>query len=1008
MVLTALHPVMTKNFYSLFAVVLLIPAFAFGQNFNTEKVSRKLLERISQFPDDYHHVHIVLSDQVDLEALDQQLSEQRAMPDERAKVISAALKEKAAATQSPLTEFIGTSPHTLPNSVHRYWLANAIFAKQKKELIAALSHRPDVAWIGLNGPLKMESVTKAPAPPVEPNHRENGLAAIDAPALWAMGYTGYGQLAFTNDTGVDPNPPAIAPQFRGFHTSANASFFNYDINNQTQFQNVAPFDCGYHGTHVNGTILGLERRTNDTIGVAFNAQWIGAAILCGLNTEDNVAAFEWSLDPDGDPNTFDDIPDVINNSWYDPNLDTLDCYSVYIPIVLAMEAAGIAVVFSAGNEGPGTGTITQPHNINLNLVNSFTVGALNGNSSSLPIASFSSRGPSHCPNPDSSLFIKPEVSAPGVDVRSCVPNGYDFLSGTSMASPHVSGAILLLKEAFPYLTGKDFKLALYYTARDLGIPGEDNTFGMGIINVLDAYNYLVAQGHVPVSPYVSKDVLVVDAEMPRIACEEEVSPIIYFENAGSDTLTSLEIQYEIAGVSNTVEWTGNLPQTHRAKMHLPTLHVPQGTHRLRVVLLSPNGNPDERPLNNVFEKPVEVITRTRLSAAIGDGISVCEGGQSLLRAEYDGPGMVEVTWYDEPFSGNPIGQGIVFATPSIIQSDTFYAQAKYRIPVGIPDKNVAENSPFDEDEGLRFNALQPFKLYSVKVYAEVTGLRQIKLLDAFSEVIEQKIVNINQVGEMEVVLDWAIPAGFDYSIVKTGGKPLYRNTEGIDYPITQPGIAVITGTTDGTADTYNYFYDWVLEMDEACERTMIVVTANGAGDAPDAGFDVSADSVDIATPVSIAFTNNSSGDATEFNWNFGDGTVSTEENPNHQYSAPGVYVVSLAVTNLNGCSSFALDTIQVTKAGLSGTNPDIPSSSESIIVYPNPAADELNIQLDMNSTKLVDYKILDMTGKLALSGDFLASQKDLLKVDIGQIGAGVYFIHVHTSDLNAVWKVVKL
>ena len=102
--------------------------------------------------------------------------------------------------------------------------------------------------------------------------------------------------------------------------------------------------------------------------MAFNALWIGAPVLCGIGTEDNVAAFQWALDPDGDPNTTDDIPDVINNSWYDPNLDTIDCYSLYVPVVQAMEAAGIAVVFSAGNEGPGPMTITPPHNINLNEV----------------------------------------------------------------------------------------------------------------------------------------------------------------------------------------------------------------------------------------------------------------------------------------------------------------------------------------------------------------------------------------------------------------------------------------------------------------------------------------------------------------------------------------------------------------------------------------------------------------------------------------------------------------
>jgi hypothetical protein len=80
------------------------------------------------------------------------------------------------------------------------------------------------------------------------------------------------------------------------------------------------------------------------------------------------------------------------------------------------------------------------------------------------------------------------VSAPGVNVRSChAGGGYFYWSGTSLATPHVCGAIALLKQAFPDKTGNELKQMLYETARDLGVPGEDNTYGMGIIDVYQAY-----------------------------------------------------------------------------------------------------------------------------------------------------------------------------------------------------------------------------------------------------------------------------------------------------------------------------------------------------------------------------------------------------------------------------------------------------------------------------------------------------------------------------------------
>ena len=87
-----------------------------------------------------------------------------------------------------------------------------------------------------------------------------------------------------------------------------------------------------------------------------------------------------------------------------------------------------------------------------------------------------------------------------MNVRSCIDqNNYANYNGTSMAGPHATGAVLLLKEAFPNVSGEDILLALYYSAIDLGDIGEDNTYGMGMIDVLGAYNYL-AQTYTPTPP----------------------------------------------------------------------------------------------------------------------------------------------------------------------------------------------------------------------------------------------------------------------------------------------------------------------------------------------------------------------------------------------------------------------------------------------------------------------------------------------------------------------------
>jgi len=237
-------------------------------------------------------------------------------------------------------------------------------------------------------------------------------------------------------------------------------------------------------------MTGLDPAMNDTIGVAPGAEWIAANSLCtaGAHTSNSIASFEWAMDPDGDPGTINDMPDAIGNSWFDPT--ATDCANgVYRQTLDAVEAAGIAIVFSAGNNGPSPSSITIPKNTNTTEVNVFATGAVDGNNPSYPIASFSSRGPSTCGG-SGSLLIKPEASAPGVSVRSSYGisgNGYSFLSGTSMACPHVVGAIALLKEAFPQFTGHELKMALYNSATDLGPTGEDNDYGMGLIDVYQAF-----------------------------------------------------------------------------------------------------------------------------------------------------------------------------------------------------------------------------------------------------------------------------------------------------------------------------------------------------------------------------------------------------------------------------------------------------------------------------------------------------------------------------------------
>ena len=276
------------------------------------------------------------------------------------------------------------------------------------------------------------------------------------------------------DTGVRYEHPAIASRWRANQPGVDPSEAWFDALGGRPLPYDNDILSPTHGSHTMGTMTGLDEANADTIGVAFGASWIAAKVFnkYGMgNLTWLIKAFQWAVDPDDNPLTVDDVPTVISNSW---GFTSPPCDDALWSVMDACEAMGAAIVFAVGNEsalGPRT-----PQDRITTDVNVFSTGATDANEN---IASFSSLGPSKCDN----ITIKPEVSAPGVDVRSIRRTGYGTMSGTSMACPHVAGALALLRQVDPDASVDQIKTALYLSARDKGAPGEDNTFGMGIIDL---------------------------------------------------------------------------------------------------------------------------------------------------------------------------------------------------------------------------------------------------------------------------------------------------------------------------------------------------------------------------------------------------------------------------------------------------------------------------------------------------------------------------------------------
>lgn len=965
------------------------------------EISRRLLSEIINNPNQSTRISLVLKDKYDIGALNEAFNLGRVPLNQRVNILKPALIDHAQKSQQGLLIWLDQQNGQVEKNIKSYWISNLIYCTVKNNFIAELAKRNEIQFMDINAQLKNSSANeenqlKLNLNFMPPNGAEKGLKVINAHKLWALGYSGYGLTAYVADTGIDPNHPAFRNKAKSYFAPAEETWFDFNG------QNVAPTNCGDHGTHCLGTILGLDRNTSDTIGVAFNANWIGAAILCGLGSEDNLAALQWAIDPDGDPTTIADMPTVINNSWYDPDIFD-DCNSLYVQVEEALEAAGIASIFSAGNAGPDPQSITSPHNININIVNSFTIAALNGNTPILPIANFSSRGPSKCGG-QGSLLIKPEVAAPGVDVRSAVfGNAYDLKSGTSMAAPHTCGAILLLKEAFPNLSGYDLKLALYNTATDLGEPGEDNIFGNGLINVWAAYNYLINQGNFPQIPTRNNDLLIYGLEGEGFECESKMSIYAKIENAGTDTIKSALLKYTLEYSGNKQEFTVMYdkvlaPGQRDVAYYTPSTTLP-GMIKLTIDVETVNGELDEKPLNNriirnisIFDFPFQNFNLDPTDA------KTCTGTQIQLSTDYD---LGKIEWYNDASFKMLVATGNPILLPPASKEQTIWMVANRNGQLGkdinsvIDEENI--NKPFG---GIAFSCQYPFLLKSVKVKNTSKGLRKIALLNNGAKVFEKNFV-MQTTGIQELVLNFPIPISDNLVLeLDDAFKPLVKANSGSNFPYTVNNVVSLNYNTAWLQSGYNYFFDWVIEYRDFCEAPSKVIPFFSDTLAPDALFEGPDTIFIVGSQAALYEPINLSLNATDFDWSTPFETKQSVFSPIFEFNTDGKYKISLFAKNNENCYDTQIQ--DVTVLTLTSTNDR--NKETGINLWPNPTSNFLNVESDLLLDPNAHIRVLTALG--IPIRDYQSNGSSKLELNLNAIPAGMYFMKLQNKRESRVTSFV--
>ena len=425
--------------------------------------------------------------------------------DARGRAVVAQLQAAAARSQRGVLARLAA--RTLSGQVTAYrpfWIANVIIVTGDRAAVEALAAMPGVAAIlpemKLDEPEQPDRrpAEAAAAPAAAVDAVTYGIDMINADDVWnSYGVAGEGVVAGLVDTGVQWDHPALQAHYRGWDAETGTADHNYNWWDPANFCGAAgtssssPCDWHGHGTHTTGTTTGGA--DGEAIGVAPGARWIHAAGCCASNAS-LLSSLEWMLAPtdltgaNPDP---DKRPHVVNNSWGGSGGSP-----IFYRRHRSAAAAGIVPVFSAGNSGGACGTLGSPGD---NLV-AFNVGAVSATDA---IASWSSRGS----NPFNGL-TDPDVTAPGVSVRSSYPaDRYVDMSGTSMAAPHVAGAVALILSAEPDLVGKvdQIEELLRRTAAPPattsqtcgGVAGTEvpnNTSGWGRIDVKAAVDFVWQAG----------------------------------------------------------------------------------------------------------------------------------------------------------------------------------------------------------------------------------------------------------------------------------------------------------------------------------------------------------------------------------------------------------------------------------------------------------------------------------------------------------------------------------
>lgn len=428
--------------------------------------------------------------------------------------------------------------------------------------------------------------------------------------------------------------------------------------------------------------------------------------------------------------------------------------------------------------------------------------------------------------------------------------------------------------------------------------------------------------------------------------------------------SNLNYPYEIPGILSIKGTTGSNPQ------NLYILFYDWEVH-------------EEDCVSEPIGATIQVSTID--TATVVDEIRCGPGQLSFTATSFDS----SLNWYD--VNGQFLTSGTTFMTPYITTTTDFQVKnVKYPTPSKFGPMNASigrkayVNDPFDTH--LTFQVLQTIRLKSVWVDAGAAGPRQITLSDGQGIVLSTFNVQLIA-GPQRVSIEIDLQPG-DY---RMGGlnMDLVINSAGVAFPYAINGLVEITGSSGGLSNYY-YFYDWEVQ-NTSCVSSFTTFTAMILP-GPSATFTF------VQNKSTFQFTDDVAGtNPTSWSWDFGDGNLSTQQNPSHTFLTKDTFTVTL-ITSDGNCTNSWTETVITDQI----TSIENPFTQAGFQLYPNPGNGNFWLERADASAELI-ISIWNMLGQ-EISTEYISAGAYRQQINTGTNIPGTYLIRLQQANKSWVQK----